>query len=223
MKYYLWVARLRLQLAFRTLVLKFKKPIPHEGQRLIWIKTPKCGGTSVKNTLEDLGYLRMMQAGKAPITGIYSDKVEEFKSKNPELWNSAFKFAIVRNPYDKFVSGWKYLKRTKNKPLKEVLLDPPGKKPRNHDWLHLTRTQSEPLTDKEGKLIVNEVVHFENLMEELNRVIGEKGLKPIQLSKENRTKDRKKDYLDYFDSESKQLLNQRYQADFKNFGYDPEL
>ena len=53
-------------------------------------------------------------------------------------------FAIVRNPFDRLISAWQYLAKTRAKPLAEVLRDPPH---RGHDYFHLTRQQSAILTD----------------------------------------------------------------------------
>ena len=36
-----------------------------------------------------------------------------------------FIFSVVRNPWDRFVSGWKYCASTRNRTLRDVLLDLP--------------------------------------------------------------------------------------------------
>ncbi len=220
---YLKAARQRLKESIRNLRLSLSKPQPYGKEKIIWVKTPKCGGTSIKNRLEDLGYLRMMKPGKALITGVYSGQIDKFRDRYPEFWDQAWKFAIVRNPYDKFVSGWKYLRATKDLSLKEVLTNPPGKKPRYHDWMHLTCTQTEPLSDKKGNFAIDKVVHFENLDAELNEVMRHLGLQDVELPVENPTKGRKKSFMDYFDNETLELLNRRYENDFTVLDYQKVL
>src|ERR1043166_4076880 len=52
--------------------------------------------------------------------------------------------ACIRNPWDRFISGWKYLNSTKKKPIMSVLNNLPKS---GHDYRHLTRPQSSTLFD----------------------------------------------------------------------------
>ncbi len=207
----------------RVAVKKFRqnliKPYPFTDEKIIWIKTPKCAGTSVQNGLSDAGYLHMMEPGKRVITGVYGPKIEEFKTQYPEFWEQAYKFAIVRNPYDKFVSGWKYLPSTRERSLAEVLKNLPSKSANHHDWVHLTLAQSDYLCDSEGKLRINRVIHLEDIENGLNSVLREQGLPEITLPFDNITKNREQKYMKCFDDESLKLFELAYKDDIEHFGY----
>ncbi len=174
----------------------------------------------MKNILEDIGYLSMMRPSKKPIIGVYAGRIEEFKVKYPQVWKESWKFSVVRNPYDKFVSGWKYLRSTKDRELKDVLLSPPSKEKWIHDWKHLTRTQSQPLIDEEGKLVTDRIIHFESLEEGLNTILEEFGLPPVKLPSLNKTKGKSRNYEKYYDQETRKLLEERYAKDFELFEFE---
>lgn len=59
-----------------------------------------------------------------------------------------FVFSVVRNPWDRFVSGWKYCPGTRSRTVREVLLDLPQE---GHDYRHLTRPQVDILFDAQGR------------------------------------------------------------------------
>lgn len=208
--------------AFRDLKLAMSPAYPFSGGGVIWLKTPKTAGSSIENCLEDAGYLYMMKPNKRAITGVYSGRLNGFKRKYPEYWESAWKFAIVRNPYDRFVSAWKYLRATQDRPIKDVLRSPPQPYPRFGDWTHLTRTQTEALCDEQGRLIVDKVIHYESLADELNEVLQHVGLPPVTLPVVNKSRHRRGAYMDYFDAEAREMLENLYRRDFETFGYEFE-
>ena len=169
--------------------------------------------------MEDAGLLWMMKPGKRPITGVYGGQQEKFKNRYPEAWNSAEKFAIVRNPYDKFISGWRYLDATKNRSLKDVLENPPTKSESLHDYNHLTRSQSSMLCDENGNLITKFIVKYENLGEELNDLLTKLELPQVEIPWTNKTKKREPGYRKYFDSETRALFEERFSKDLELFDY----
>lgn len=67
--------------------------------KCIFIHIPKNGGGSVRLALsKDKHY------------GGHTSLIE-YKTKLPKEFNDYFKFAFTRNPYDRFISAYKYLKR----------------------------------------------------------------------------------------------------------------
>lgn len=130
--------------------------VSHE-HRCIFIHQRKCAGTSVINhfglTLTD------------PEWHYFNDGL---MSENP-CWSSVKTdyagytvFSIVRNPWDRFISAWKYLPSTRDRDIEDVLNNLPEK---GHDFRHITRPQSAILLDRNGDLITDDLIYFENLQE----------------------------------------------------------
>ena len=83
-----------------------------EHYNCIFVHQRKSGGTSIKTLLPDA-------------TDEFSDGILDPNwYKDPRV-STSFKFTVVRNPWDKFVSGWKYLKSTRNRSLEDVLKNLP--------------------------------------------------------------------------------------------------
>lgn len=210
----------RIPRYFRDLRISLSRSYPFDPEmKVIWLKTPKTAGSAIQQSLENAGCLYMMKPRKRPITGVFSGRLEEFRGVFPEFWEESYKFAIVRNPYDRFISGWKYLRATQDRDLLDVIRNPPDKEPRYGDYTHLTMTQTEHLF-RDGELIVDRVLRYENIAEEINDLLAELGLPKVDLPTVNRGRHRQKNYIDYFSEEARTEFLARYGEDFDNFGYN---
>ena len=78
-----------------------------------------------------------------------------------------FVFSVVRNPWDRFVSGWKYCASTRSRPLRDVLLDLPRE---GHDYRHLTRPQVDILFDAQGRCVADFLMRYESLQQDFDTV-----------------------------------------------------
>jgi len=135
--------------------------------------------------------------------------------KNYDLY---FKFGLVRNPWDWEVS--KYFYTLKNKRHREHHL---VKKMANFSeyiaWrAENYRTQRSFFEDAEGKIIVDYI----GKMETIDSVFSEMStrlsidIRPVKL---NASRDDAK-YRQYFDEESRQMIESIYAADIDSFGYE---
>ncbi len=140
----------------------------------------------------------------------------------PEFLDSHHKFAVVRNPYDKFISSWKYLKSTRDLDIEIVLANLP-KRRRLHDWVHLTQTQYECLADGDGGLMVDEIIYMEKYFHQsIREVLRRIGLPDEDLPVENRS--RRQKYTKYLTPVIAEQIYKGFSVDFQAFGYsaDPE-
>jgi hypothetical protein len=81
--------------------------------RCIFVHQRKCAGTSVKALFEDA-------TGKD--RGRFNNGVLDPEwSRDHPLVRDFHKFTVVRNPWDRFVSGWRYCASTRDRPLIDVL------------------------------------------------------------------------------------------------------
>ena len=140
----------------------------------------------------------------------------------PEIFNRYFKFSIVRNPWDKAVSQFRYM--AKRDDLREYL----GMKPDDSfkKYLELiskkTHVQWEPqvrfLFDDSGNSMVDYIGRFESFAESVGTVTNRIGLQVSKIPHAN--KSRRSSFQDYYDSESKEIVSALYAEDVKAFGYE---
>jgi hypothetical protein len=89
----------------------------------IFFHIPKCGGTSISEILPNKERVRLIE--HTHLT--YVDTKFVFEENNEfNFFNNCKKFAIVRNPYDRVVSPFKYIKKHTDHHLHKRLI--------NHDF-----------------------------------------------------------------------------------------
>lgn len=76
-------------------------PISHK-KKIIFVHIPKNAGTSII-TSEELDF-----------SSVQHVPYSKYKKAYPEFWSSYLKVAIVRNPWDRFVSCYEYSRMLKN-------------------------------------------------------------------------------------------------------------
>ena len=139
-----------------------------------------------------------------------------------------FRFATIRNPFDRFISGWKYCDFTKDRSLMDVLTNLPvrelstkdnDRKTEDFAYRHITITQKMRLFDLNDKLVTNFLVRYENLQSDFNLLCDMISKPRCVLSHENATK--REPYRQYFDTEpeAKKLAEEYFHEDLEVFGY----
>jgi hypothetical protein len=145
--------------------------------RFIFIKTIKTAGTSIEAWLSsrcgtDDVFTPVIPAepGHQPrnFDGFHNHisawRVRQAVS--PEIWNSYFKFCVERNPWDKTVSDFCMLNHRA------------GSRYQFADYFqrgHFCRSW-ELYTDDDGSLLVDRVIRYENLNQELGEVFAQLGV-----------------------------------------------
>lgn len=144
-----------------------------------------------------------------------------------------FRFSIVRNPYDRFISGWRYCQERGSpyRSILDTLLDMP-QLPESEDlyasplpsfqafeYAHLTRCQHEILYLPNGTLGVDFLMRFEIIQRDFDTACAFMGISKRTLPRAN-SSDRLS-YRQYFDADlqARKLLEKRFEKDFQLFGY----
>jgi hypothetical protein len=137
-----------------------------------------------------------------------------------------FKFCFVRNPWDKVVSEFRFRIWTYQNDLTPetsftqwVNLAYVNKDPKYHDWPKMFLPQLEWITDEKGEIAVDFVGRFENVQNDFDRISDAIKIDRQSLRHENRS--RKGDsYRNYYNSETKAIVEKLFKADIEYFGYE---
>lgn len=147
---------------------------------------------------------------------------------NEDVWNSYFKFIIVRNPWDRSLSDYKWFMKEINK--RDSFYNFLNKKGKFHKQLtdrtsikyrgdHLYK-QIEYFFLNNKPIEYNRVLRFENLDKEL--LLLEKDLnleKGFFNKKYNVNNEEKKHYSKFYNTRRKQMVDKFYEEDIKYLNY----
>lgn len=184
-----------------------------------FIATPKCEWNDVLNNY------------RIPL-GEYDNKrmlfAKQFLYTEDEFANM-FKFVIVRNPFDRAASVWKYLfrpvqynpKHIKMKNSFEAFLSELpnlwSKKYDRHIYTHSLPIWPD-ITDKDGVLLVDSIFKLENMHIDLMEINRKLGASVKELAHINRTKE-KYEYRSYYSDKSIEMVERLYKDDIEKLNY----
>ena len=136
----------------------------------------------------------------------------------PEDFSAFFKFAFVRNPFDRFVSYASFITREvghfdrdPHKVMRYFLSNPPM----NHI---LFRPQHEFVTDEKGELLTDYVGRVEQMQQSYDQICARIGIPSAPLEQVNPS--RRGSYRDYFDQDLIDGVAKLYARDLELFGYE---
>ena len=168
----------------------------------------KTGGKSIQKFFKENKYsLVDLQPGNvfAPANGIIS-------------------FGVIRNPYTRCISSWKYCESTRTRTLLDCLKTPPDKNvaycTHGHDYKHFTLPQSHWLYHPTTNKRVYHLIKFENLEEEIYNLCDQYGIEIKKMFP--------KSNVGVYDrniqltSEEKEAIYNFYKVDFDTFGFKKE-
>ena len=193
-------------------VIKQKKEAFEEP--FLYIHIPKTGGTSFRNAFDNIIYIEHQTA--------LSHEYKKQKMK---------KVTIVRNPYERCLSAYLFLKKggmkndtdinyqemiTKYQNFKEFLRDLKGLM---HEIIHFI-PQHKFIEDESG-ILVDHILHLENIESDVKQLCNKMKIDTCSIRKENTNKH--KHYKTYYDKESQNIVYNLYKRDFELLGYTYEL
>jgi chondroitin 4-sulfotransferase 11 len=195
--------------------------------RTIFIHIPKTAGNSVAGAF-GFGWPAHTDLGR------YAETLR------PEIFRGYFKFAVVRNPWDRMLSEFVF-QRKKHKPRHEkpFVFDERGARRGFAEWIRSVLAKPgefpgpqwagdvspsihrwSPQVDwisVDGMIAVDFVARMERLESDFETVRRRAGLPVGSLPRHNRTRHRH--YSHYYDAETRHLVAEYYAADIEEFGY----
>jgi hypothetical protein len=183
----------------------------------IFIHIPKCAGTSVRESLQ-------LPAGGHATLIDYQIRLP------PEDFEKAFKFTFVRNPWDRLVSGFFFLKNREmksNRKWEEKNLSAYNDfdsfvrqwvTPENVWSYSHFRPQFYFVSVEGRRAAVDFIGFYENLPGDFSFLCERLKIRAA-LRQENRNASRTKDYRDYYSDETRRIVGDVYAEDIRLFGY----
>lgn len=140
-------------------------------------------------------------------------------------WQRAYRFSIVRNPWDKVVSHYKYRVMTNQNAMSDVPIPfadwvaatyGPDKRLPYYDNPVMFQPQVDWLSDLEGKVDMNLIGRFEDLPAAYRQIAKRLGLRTT-LPHLNRTEP--SDYRSFYDDRTAETVSDWFRKDIGAFGY----
>ena len=211
-------------------------------KNVIFIHVPKTGGGSVENVL--LGnYFKDfndesfdLKKEREKIHSIDKKWAQHFtlnetaSSRNITDLSSYFKFAFVRNPWDRMVSEYLYVKKNSGcgcrgnirripRTFNEYIL-----KNFKCSWRNHVAPQWQFVCNSEKKISVDFLGRFENFEEDLKKVFRTLEIdQDYKIPTVNQTQKIKqkilKPYWLYYDKQTKEIVEDKFQQDIRMFNY----
>ena len=201
-------------------------------KKFIFIKTRKCGGTSIQNVLMEFcnegdfvtkGFRNLMNKGRNPFEEFSS--LDEIKKYSTIDLNDYFKFGLARNPFSITLSRYLYqirmgrLRETPTKDnfnswVKNIYFNP-GKQ-----FNYQGDGTRNLLFDSEGNKIVEFIARLENIESDFEYIKEKLNLdKNVKLKKDNVSNILNINYRDWMDDESKDLVSNNFKFEIDYFNY----
>lgn len=177
----------------------------------IFIHINKTGGSSIEQVLGIPFRHRTAREARREI--------------GPAAWASAFKFTVVRNPWDKVVSHYCYRVQTDQTGLadgatgfREWVAEAYGKRnPKYYDKPMMFMPQMDWITDARGRILVDFIARFENLDDDFAKICARLNRPVAALPHLKRSQ--RGDYRAYYDEPTAAIVARWFRKDIAEFGY----
>lgn len=199
--------------------------------KFIFVAIPKTGTHAVRQALrehmgpDDQEQVRLFVEKKLPTPELaelrhgHISLLQLQPHLDPERFSGFFKFAFVRNPFDRFVSYCSFITREQGafdrdpqSVMRHFLFLKP---PEQHI---LFQPQHVFVTGTEGELLADRIGRVEQMQESYDEICRRIDIPSRQLDKVNQS--RRGDYRQYYDQQLIDGVADRYSRDLELFGYE---
>ena len=202
--------------------------------RCIFIHIPKCGGTSIENVIwphpEDLTEANLWMG----FTSKYRNKYQTGGLQHLlasqvrlevglDIFNSFYKFTIVRNPWNRTVSQFAYMQSRPD------LMDFIGMQPKTEFKTYLGLIQKKQhvqwmpqtdfILDKDGTLLVDRIGYLESIEKDSSEIFDIIGAYAERSKIFHANRSQRKSLDHYYDQESIEIVSEIYSRDINYLKY----
>lgn len=203
-----------------------------DSHRFIFVHIRKAAGSSIRDTLEPLSiekprdpwskvksrFLRVEKDYHNYAFRQHDDINVAKRLMPPELFTSYFKFAFVRNPWDRLVSEYEFIRRRPDHGRHSKVIKMEFDQYILYQNKRFDAHQINMLADRNGVLLMDFIGRFENLQEDWNYVTDRLGITNKELT--HRKKAGITNYDAYYTPETRALVAELWKKDIEAFGYD---
>jgi len=203
-------------------------------KQFLFVHVPKAAGSSIRNVLapycedprrylvnrllERVG-IRVNRVGPFPRQCFrLHDSARTVKTWLPsEVYDRLFKFAVVRNPWDRMVSMYAYIStRTEHHRHRDVVRQQSFDDYLAYELRRRFVTQFDMITDRRGSLIVDFVGRFERLDADFAEVCQRLGIEGRIV---HRNQSSHEPYQNYYNERTRKLVGEYFAREIEYFGY----
>jgi hypothetical protein len=193
-------------------------------KRFLFVHIPKTAGNSIQSILRDYSEDEIVALRGE------QDGIERFGLRNPnykvrkhstlaqyrmalgeERFRPLYKFACVRNPWDRMVSYYftptQQVEALDRKEFRKII----SKALSVADYLRLYKGEADSFGN------VDYIMRFENLVDDFRAVCAALGISPTTLPQYNRSS--REHYSKYYNNELRELVRKRFAPEIERFGY----
>lgn len=208
--------------------------------KFLFVHVAKTGGTSVRTALQGLRWkdpwyypmwlcsrLSHLSGHRLGSKFPRHTKIIAAREMLPaEFFDSLYKFAFVRNPWDLQVSSFHHIKRERPEFLFghedfESFLKYKFNPDREYQF-HIDTSlqlQSDYLIDLHGNLLVDFIGKYESLQDDFSTVCKTIGIREPALPHKREARDRKSDFRSYYTDETAELVAKHFEQDIRLLDY----
>lgn len=197
--------------------------------RTVFVHIPKTGGQSIEQLFLDAMGLTWQTRGplllttnKDPDAGppflahLFAREYVEKGYLAPLDFSDYLKFTVVRNPWDRAVSEYKY-RYAREMSFREYIFETSSPASGSNEERHQA-PQWAFVHDAAGGMLVDYVLRFENLAAEFaslaRKIFGEERTLPqVNVSTDTRP------YCEFYDAQTREAIARRYAIDIEWLGY----
>ena len=186
---------------------------------VLFVHVPKCAGTTVIRQRPEIAHGHR--------------SASFFAWRDPALFERCFTFGSVRNPYDRLVSAFHYLRSDKTSVRDGEFgaravghyadfqafaadLSRTSVRARTLGWVHFL-PQTYYLCDRKGRVLVDFVGRTETFADDLDRVNEKTGLGLENIRERSVAR---ASWRDFYNTRTAKIAEEIYAEDFATFGYE---
>ncbi|TMV10350.1 sulfotransferase family protein [Ruegeria sediminis] len=195
----------------------------YPSHRAVFVHIPKTGGSSIAALLKH-DRLVDTKSNEVDPRGQGRDTMVELVEALGDEADDYFKFAFVRNPWDRFVSAYHYVAQRRPE-LTDVTAHKTfqdfapvfAADPERFLGIRYFRPQWSYLSDDQGYSPADFIGRFESFDGDLQKVLDRLGIKRALMR--HRKKSKRSDYREYYDGKSRDAIAEVYARDIETYGY----